>query len=365
MSNDTLGIAALLLIAASIGVVLILIIAGIRIRRSAVEHSRSSLRNELLEAWTERSAPRIRASMDEVASGPLRSLADLALCVRAAGERGLWDGELVGIVRQSVHASGLSTRISAMLDSRRAQRRGMAVLLGGLPICRVDEHTLARFLSDPDPSVRLTAVASLAQARTPEAAAELIAALDGHLVEDARIIERLGEPWAAYAVVEALQGDRHEPETRRGLLSALTISRDARSLPIAIRLANSPDDEEMVRSLRVLVACADVADADQLTDIAMIARSAAGSHNAAARNLAATLLAHLSSPEREELLTLLARDPDWFVRRSAVRTLLSVGDDGIRRVAELTQDVDTFTAQRAREEWLRRTKQMNTAEADG
>ena len=366
MSNDTLGMAALLLVAASISVVLILVIVGIRFRRSAVERSHARLRKSLLEAWTRRSPALIRSSMDEVASGSLRSLADLAHCARAAQERGLWDEELVGVIRESVHSSGLGTRLLAMLDSRRPQRRGLAVLLGGLSICTIDEHTLARFLYDPDPTVRLTAVASLAQEQTPEAAVELITALNENLVEEPRIIERLGEPWAVSTVIEALSDDRHEPETRNGLLSALAISRDARALPIATRLAKSADDEKLVRSLRVLAACADVANTDQLTEIATIARTAAYSRNAAARNIAATLLTYLSSPEREEILTLLARDPDWFVRRSAVRTLLSVGDEGIRRVHELTQDADTFTAQRAREEWLRRTIRITSpAAADG
>ena len=359
MRNDTLGIAVLLLTAAVIAVALILVIVGIRIRRSLVARSSATLQEALLEAWSQRSPEHIRTTMNTVTSRAPHSLADLARCVRIAGDRRLWDPELVDVVQASVHSSGLYAHLLEMLESRHSQRRGLAILLGGLPICRMSEHTFARFLDDPDSTVRLTAVASLAQARTPQAAAALITALDEHELEDARIIERLGQQWAVPVVISALSDGRYESLTRRGLLSALALSKDPRALPTGIRFAKSPDDEEKIRALRVLVALADQATAEQLLQIGSIARDSANSPNAAVRNIAATLLGYCDSTERVEVLTLLARDSDWFVRRSAVRSLLEVGPTGVSRVSELTQDADTFAAQRAREEWQRRAMRLN------
>ena len=353
MSADVYRITLIAGVALALGVVLILVVTLIRIRRSILNRSRIRLRNELLDSWTNGSPDQIKRGLTQVATGSIRGLVDLSTAIEHAHRQGIWNHDLVRAIHAGVVASGLGVRISRCLSDRRETHRGMAVVLSGLGITDIDEHTLATFLSDPEATVRLAAAASLEQFASPAAAQELIKALNFSLLEEPRIIERLGHPWAIPTIIDSLSTDQHTSATRSSLLTALAISRDPRALRCGLEQAASTSGEVLVRALRVVSACSTEATPQQHDQIGSIAASVASSDNSAVRNLAASLLVYAEEPHRTKQLIEMTHDPDWFVRRSAIQSLLKCGPAGRNLVLELTQDPDPFTANRAQEELAR------------
>lgn len=353
MSTVSISVLGLVLSTLTIGLALMLVLILIRIRRTLTEKRQSSLRNELLEAWTRRSPDHIDEAVGRIGSGSVRNFADLARAAEAASKCGQWDDELVHMTRNAAVTCGLEDRIKQSLSQASATQRGLAVLLVGLGITQVDERTLAVLLRDKEPTVRLAAAASLGRLCTAAAAVELVKALGQETLESPRIIERLGHPWAVPTILQMYSAEGIPTETRSDLLTALAISGDPRALSLGLQESREATGEVQIRSLRVLAACSQEASATHRKKIGKIALRAAKSENSAVRNVAASLLEYAHEPKRTKRLRKLAHDSNWFVRRSAIQALLAIGPSGVERVLELTTDDDHFTAHRAQEELIR------------
>jgi len=131
---------------------------------------------------------------------------DLGIEVERAWERlAPADADLL---RYHVRAAGVGTILIRATHSWMARRRvRAATTLGELRLSE-GARDLERLLHDREPRVRLAAARALGRIATPEAARLLIEALEQGLLPEQRLVEVLGAPWAAGAVLLAFRAPR-------------------------------------------------------------------------------------------------------------------------------------------------------------
>ena len=351
MLTSSLGVILSLLVAVcGLIVVFVLMVVWFKIHRDRLEELSRRRQSALMAAWEAKDRSAALELLQRAAHGHTHEIADVAAALKGASAESWFNAETSQAVALYARDSGLLDRLERDLTSRFASRRGLSVLLGGYPATPLSATQLATFTRDPDPTVRLAAVASLSRQATPAAAHALIECLDEGTLPSARVIERLGYPWAVPTIVEALITDAVKRGTRPALLQALAMTGDPAGIEIALRVEVHEPPEERIQAMRILEHGIARATADQRALIAGTAIAMADDPLPNVRSLAMTVLASVDHPDRLHQLYRGAQDPDWFTRRAAARSLAACGSEGISLLHQIADGVDPFAAQRAREE---------------
>jgi HEAT repeat protein len=168
--------------------------------------SRQTRRRARFAAALERLDPTTLRSMAADANHSEAAVRDLGAEVERVWER-LTRAD-ADLLRYHVRAAGVGTTLMRATHSWVARRRmRAATALGDLRLSE-GARDLDRLQRDRDPRVRLAAARALGRIATPEAARLLIAALEQGLLPEQRLVEVLGAPWAAAAVLLAFRAPR-------------------------------------------------------------------------------------------------------------------------------------------------------------
>ncbi len=165
----------------------------------------------------QRRRARFAAALEHPDAATLRAVAaEASHTESAACDLGLevdraWEGLALpdaDLLRYHARAAGVSTTLLRATHSWIAARRMRAArALGDLRLAE-GVRELDRLLHDRDPRVRLAAARALGRIATPDAARILIAALEDGLLPEQRLVEVLGAPWAAGALLLAFRAPR-------------------------------------------------------------------------------------------------------------------------------------------------------------
>jgi HEAT repeat protein len=140
------------------------------------------------------------AARSEAAARDLAGAADRAWPELSAAERDL--------LRYHVRAAGAALALERASHSLIPQRRARAAAaLGELRLTEASRR-LERMLHDRNLWARIAAARALGRLGTPFAARALLAALDGGLVPEQRLVEALGGAWAAPPLLAAFRAPR-------------------------------------------------------------------------------------------------------------------------------------------------------------
>ena len=250
--------------------------------------------------------------------------------------------------------SGLIRKLRLGLEARRPTTRGVAALaLSALRLPGV-EPRVARLTTDPDPDVRLAACSALAHWSTPAAAAVLIESLDRFDLPPERIVEKLGNFWAAPVVHAALKqtlgqdaSARITPERLRNrvqLVRALELAGYHPAEPELLQLLATGDTEERISAARGLGSVGSERSIPALI-------GALESDSWPLRAQAARALGRLVAVEAMPQLAAHLSDPAWWVRKQAGRALVALGSAGGFDLLEQALDhEDRYARDRAGEE---------------
>jgi len=280
---------------------------------------------------------------------------DLAVAIDAV-EPTIPRSRLVEIGR-SMEDSGLLSRLSAALGSRRPTTRARAALLLSRPGIPAVVEQLVPLLTDPDPDVRLVACSGLARAATPHAAEMLILALAAHLLPPERIIERLGAPWAVETILARLREGTssisaavadfppcgHEAELDASLARALGLAGDPRSAPALAEMLGGDSVEIRISAARALGRVGG-------TDCVPALIEALGDEEWPVRAQAAKSLGALGAEDALAPLEGCLSDRAWWVRANAARALRGLGEPGLDALRRTLEHDDRYAADRAREQ---------------
>lgn len=265
--------------------------------------------------------------------------------------------ERISVIRRAIGASGLLTRLSAGLKSRRPTTRARAALLITRPGIPAIVEQIVPLLGDPDPDVRLVACSGLARAATPRAAELLIWALVAHLLPSERIIERLGAPWAVETIIATLEEGpsavsdvlagiapcSEKVELDASLARALGLARDPRAATTLASLLERESVEVRISAARALGRVGGVACVPALI-------AALESEDWPVRAQAAKSLGALRAADALEPLENCLSDRAWWVRANAARALRELGEPGIEALQRTLEHDDPYAADRAREQ---------------
>ena len=255
----------------------------------------------------------------------------------------------VNALRRQARASGLRDALAQQIGSRRPLRRGRAALLTGLlqlaDVCEL----VGPVLEDPDPDVKLAAVRALALRRDRRAAELLIEALETGAIPPARIVERIGHPWAVPSLLQALRrprGPEASPRAgvRASLAQALGLAGAAEAERDLVALLHRGCPEERTSAARALAAVGGRSAVPALSE-------ALQDEHWPVRAQAATALGALGSVDTVPAVAVGLTDSNWWVRANAGRALRALGEPGVSALRwTAASDVDRFAQDRAREE---------------
>jgi hypothetical protein len=262
-------------------------------------------------------------------------------------------GQLLGKVRGSSHdllRTLLRLRGTVDQAERRVHRIGAvgraraAELLGALEDPAVTAH-LVRRLGDRDPEVRQVAARALGRSGDPAAAAPLLRCLAGGSVPPrvvSQALLRLGpraEPALVRAVSESDDLIRAVAVEILGLSGAVAASGVMQSC-----LATDPSMEVRIRAARSLGRVGLPGALPALLDATVAHQPTA------LRAVAARALGDLGHPAAVARLRDLLSDPVHRVASNAARSLLQLGEEGVRALhAELAARPETDAAAHARD----------------
>jgi HEAT repeat protein len=236
---------------------------------------------------------------------------DLGIAVDRA-----WDGIAqadADMLRYEVRAAGLATTLLRATHSWMPRRRVRAAsALGDLRLSEAASE-LDRLLRDRDPSVRLTAARALGRLATPEAARLLIAALEDGLVSEQRLVEVLGAPWAAGAVLLAFRAPR-TVALRVPLADALGRARSAQAVDVFAAALPAASTELRIRIVRAL---ARIGSPGAIAAV----RAAMDDRNWRVRAQVAWSLARMGDPAARGLLERGQSDASPWVRANCAAAL--------------------------------------------
>lgn len=280
---------------------------------------------------------------------------DLAVSIDAV-EPTIARSQLEAIGR-AMEDSGLLSRLSAALGSRRATTRARAALLLTRPGTPAVVEQIVPLLGDPDPDVRLVACSGLARAATPRAAEVLIWALVARLLPPERIIERLGAPWAVETILSTLRDgpspvatalsdvvpDGPEVELDASLARALGLARDPRGAAALAELLGGNSVEVRISAARALGRVGG-------TDCVPALIDALGAEEWPVRAQAAKSLGALGAGDALVPLEGCLSDRAWWVRANAARALRELGEPGLEALRRTLEHADRYAADRAREQ---------------
>ncbi len=249
-------------------------------------------------------------------------------------------------LQQAAGECDFVARLRRATGDRDPATRGRALLL--LTRLRLPDSVtdLGRMLHDPDPDVRLTACAGIATSRDPRGVPALLDALAHGWLQPERVIERIGEPWAVDALLDALRLRAAAPErdtrTIIGIVRALGSAGDRRAEPVLLGLLAGGEGEERISAARALGAIG----AEQAAP-ALIA--GLGDPSWPLRAQCAKSLGGLGAATAVPALEAALTDRAWWVRANAAASLRELGEAGIAALRRAAGSEDRYARDRARE----------------
>jgi hypothetical protein len=349
-TGDAQLIAYLIIVLTVLSLALVGAVIAFKINRDNLEKNSAAMQVRVLDAGESGDNTKLHAVALEILRGGVREQSDLtSVCNRTVGAK-WWTPERIAEVQQSFIDAGLSDQLQRQLTSGSSIRRGLSVYIAGFPCWQVDPVVIEKFTQDKEPTVRLAAVGALERMATASAAEALIHALEQNHLPRARIIERLGHVWSVDSMLRAMDKPGQTWEIRCDLLRALSYAADARAIPVALAAGIGDNKFERMQAMRVLSATYALATTEQQQQIEEVAIKATHDDHANVRSTAVDVLRQIPHVAEFDQLEALVADADWFVRRGAARALLSLGEEGQRRLHRVAEGNDRFAAQRAREE---------------
>ncbi len=356
---STVGIFVLTLL----GLLAALLSKAARDRREQRAKERFTANRSLLRSPTS-------VSQHQIESWRNASNAEWEALVRAFDEVGQ-DPEFANPVIKLPLLESVAAGLRTGLNSRNAVRRGLALLLLGYLGRPSDCDLIAEFANDRDGDVRLCAIRALDLVASAEAFESLLNLLrpdTPHPVTplaEARIVERLANPWAWPYLRDALAEHQPNVDTSSDQRNEIALThtqgdRQALALMRAIALSRihiEPVEihrwiaqgtvDERAAAVRTLSACTTALSAElqlALSDASPIVRAQA-----------VKAIAEVEIPDRARekvvaVLTEAMTDPDWWIRGYAASSLASLGAQGISALHQVALGSDPYAAHRAREQ---------------
>jgi HEAT repeat protein len=252
----------------------------------------------------ERRRARFSAALDRPDAATLRAVAaeashtesaacDLGIEVDRAWER-LAPAD-ADMLRYHARAAGVSTTLLRATHSWIPPRRMRAARAIGDMRLGEGVRELDRLLRDRDPRVRLASARALGRIATPDAARLLIAALEAGLLPEQRLVEVLGAPWAAGALLLAFRAPR-TVAMRVPLADALGRARAPQAVEVFAAAMPAAATELRIRIVRAL--------------------------------------ARIGSPGAVAAVRAAMADPNWRVRAQAAWSLARMGDPAATALLE-------------------------------
>ena len=321
-------------------------------RRDRAERRSRELRAGLTDGLKRLDEGQLRKLTAAMSRQHLNDQADLLAVLSRPDRNDWWTDRATEVLREALGGADFVAVLERQLSSRKAAKRGTALLLGSLPSCRVPDFLIARAMGDEDSTVRLTAAAALEREGTLEAANVLLDALEVHALPDARIIERLGHEWAVEPCRARIRAcNPLLTGTARGSMArALGLAGDPVAISDLMWLLEVGSDEEAVQAMRSLASCSESATEQQRAWIAEAARMRLSSDSDALVLMATEALSVAGDESDIPRLASLVSHPDWHVRRVAARALGRRGAAGLASLAAIVSGPDKYAAERASEE---------------
>lgn len=268
---------------------------------------------------------------------PNRAIDLVAVLTETAARGDQWS---LAAIRRVSGRQGLDEVLRRRLRSRRPVTRGSAALLLGHLGSADAVIWLRPLLRDPDGDVKLVTAGALARIGTGQAAAALVGALRDPSMAPERLIERLGDEWAAPIVLAHLADEDEDDAFRRSLIRALGLAghRPAEELLLALLVA--PDVELRLSAARALATCGGRASVEPL--LASL-RDDAWEVRAQAATSLGVLRAHDTATALERCLG----DHAWWVRSNAATALARLGAPGVAALRRAAAGSDSYAAERA------------------
>ena len=334
--------ASVLLLGGSVGLLgaLVLLIAGRKALRDARESASTRRRGRYYAAFAAGDRKVLRKVLGSVRDRATE--VDLAIVLRDQARLAV-DPAVLDI---EARRSGLTRRLHGQLGSHRPPARGRAVLI--LTHLRLPGRVgqLERMLGDDDPDVRLVTCAGLPLARDADAVGALIRALSRRQLAPERVIERLGQPWAVDALLDALHA-LDEPGERQagplvGIVRALGVAGDRRAEPVLIDLLREGGTEERISAARAL---GGIGEPGGCHELERALKDPSWPLRAQAAKALAKVAVDRSAPALEAVLD----DPAWWVRANAATALRGLGAPGRAALERALTHDDPFARDRAHE----------------
>ena len=264
---------------------------------------------------------RFAAILARPENATLRTLAraarsEAALCDLGAEADRVWARLLPAdrdMLRYHLRAAGVFATLRRASRSWFSSRRARAAAaIGDL---RLAEGTrdLDRLLRDRDPRVRLSAARALGRIATHESARTLIAALEQGLLPEQRLVEVLGEPWAAGPLLLAFRAPR-TVALRVPLADALGRTGSAGAVETFVAAMPAAGTDLRIRMVRALTRIGSPAA------VAAV-RAAMSDPHGRVRAQAAWSLARLGDPDATALLEHGLHDSAPWVRANCTAAL--------------------------------------------
>ncbi len=223
------------------------------------------------------------------------------------------------MLRYHLRAAGVPATLRRAARSWLASRRARAAAaIGDLRLAE-GARDLERLLRDRDPRVRLAAARALGRIGTHGSARTLIAALEQGLLPEQRLVEVLGEPWAATPLLLAFRAPR-TVALRVPLADALGRTGSAAAVEAFVAAMPAASTDLRIRMVRALTRIGSPAA------VAAV-RAAMSDPHGRVRAQAAWSLARLGDPDATALLEHGLHDSAPWVRANCTAALRRLGRD--------------------------------------
>lgn len=200
---------------------------------------------------------------------------------------------------------------------------------------------LERMIEDEDREVRLTAARGLARLGTDEAAWALVRALRDDLLPPERILEQLGQPYAAEVLFQALHLEQLEA-VRPDIAEALGLAGDTRCIYAIAGIVRFGDIDERIKACRALGRIG-------RPEVVPILLEALADSSEIVRSQAARALRRIGAPIAVPALEARLADRSWWVRSHSADALRACGPAGRAALERATAAKDPYARDRARE----------------
>jgi HEAT repeat protein len=302
---------------------LVLCVLGRKAVRDSVERRCADRRARLARALARGDSVALRAAV----AGARRVQEDAIRVLRAPRAAPLPAGAVPG-------------SLIGQLKSRRAARRGRAVVLLGLLEAREAAGEIAELLANRDADVRLAATSALEALGEARSAYLLIDALAGGLLSSKQVIERIAHPWAVEAILAGVDG--LDPHARAAVWRAAGLAGATAAAPALCAALRAGTDEERISAARALGELAAVRAQTELTE-------ALGDSRWEVRAQAATALGRLGEAASVPILEAAMTDRTWWVRANAANALARLNSKGADALARVRLGPDAYAAELADE----------------